>query len=69
MAPSIREIRKAQEEHIAARLALGPLPINPELGPGMGSFAEDDPEAHEAMRAESERLGFTGPDDDTESDG
>jgi hypothetical protein len=49
---SIEEIREALERNRLARLAAGAKPISELEGEGMGSFAEDDPELHEANRNE-----------------
>jgi hypothetical protein len=48
--PTIEEIAAELERNYQARLAAGMKPISDLPGEGMGSFAEDDPELHQAQQ-------------------
>lgn len=52
--PSIKKIREDLKRLRREREALNPKSISDLPGEGMGSFAEDDPELHEANRNEPE---------------
>lgn len=46
----LQDHAKEQAELAYAAAARGPKPISSTPGAGMGSYAEDDPEQHEANR-------------------
>lgn len=48
--PTIEEIQEQLRRNRLARLAAGAKPLSDLPGEGIGSFAEDDPELHQANR-------------------